>query len=315
MKLPRQFISLFLVATVLCDLAAMAAQHYFGGSSGSVALMVLFFSQVILSAIWLALGRSPAPFRVVVVFFLLIEWNMVLYWMLGTPDSCSLPDFCSLIYTTPFTIIITGIVAIPLLFARILGLQLVDRSSKGVLEDSATEARPGQFSILYMFGLMTVLAIVLGMTQFTFLLNIARIDIATAPRIQMHALLHGFIGLAALIVIFGREWLPRWVMISLIVGALLFAVGILGWYISLEYICSSPFYYQYYRGRFVDYLYYMTPFDKYNFYSIPQGYFIDEIQAIPFGIEALLVLGSLYAFRRAGYRAVFCWRWKAKRDT
>ena len=116
MRHPRLMIGLFLLATVLVDLAVADGNLFTPGPNLEVAVFCLFFSQVTMIAIWLGLGHTAAPSRAVIAFFLLIECNVVLYWATRDSELFGIETlFCGMI---------TGAVAVPLLVARLFGLRL-----------------------------------------------------------------------------------------------------------------------------------------------------------------------------------------------
>jgi len=116
------------------------------------AVAALYVSQVALAAIWLAMGRSPLPLRIVLAFLVWLAWVCVtsridreLWIMTG---------------------LMAGVVAVPLLALRPFGLRLLRVGENREWRDIASGPRRWQFSIGQMLGLTTAVAIVLGMMQF-----------------------------------------------------------------------------------------------------------------------------------------------------
>ena len=125
-------------------------------------------------AIWLGLGHTAAPSRAVIAFFLLIEWNVVLYWAIGDSELFGVETlFCGMI---------TGAVAVPLLVARLFGLRLARTGGDDATQNMPAEPHPMQFSIRYLFGLMTALALILGMVQFIFTYDFVRFSLVAEAR-------------------------------------------------------------------------------------------------------------------------------------
>ena len=166
MRRPQLLIGLFLLATLLVDLAVVRLGPNLRASEISgIVLLALYFSQIALAAIWLGLGQTSFPLRLVVVFFLLIAWNAVIFLRTGEGE-----DFYRLIVLTAM---ISMIVAIPLMAARLFGLRLANVRSDSVKEAAAAETPRYQYSILSMFGLMTGVALLLGVLQYTFVSDLA----------------------------------------------------------------------------------------------------------------------------------------------
>jgi hypothetical protein len=261
---PRLLIGLFLLATVLVDVAARTlAARLLGIEDADLVLLPLYFSQVSLVAIWMGLGRTPAAMRIAVGLPILIA--------LGDPQTLS-----SVVWYRPlidFTAQVAGAVAIPLLVARLFGLQLVDIRSAPTPPPTSFRARWWQFSIRFQFGLMTALAVILGTLQWTgsYAMIPATYRVNIYDRIVLLALGHSFVAWAAIWAALGvRATTLRMVVLAMVV------------------LCACAF----------------TPMTLFHYFYVgsaiispPNGLFI-----LP---EAALLLGSLWVFRRAGYRVAF----------
>jgi hypothetical protein len=277
MRRPRLLIGLFLLATVLVDVAAfkvlvklvsdeeteaVAAAAY--RERAEPVLLALYFSQVSLVAIWMGLGRTPAAMRIAVGLPLLIA--------LGDPETLS-----SVVPYRPlidFTAQVATAVAVPLLVARLLGVRLTNINVTPPPPPARGRQR-FQFSIRFQFGLMTALAVILGTLQWTgsyaLIPATYRIDIhcTIVPLALGHAVMAWAVIWAALGV--RATGLRMMVLVCATLAASVFTpttLYVLGWPVAY----AEP----------------LVP---------PNGIFIF--------LEAALLAVSLWLFRRAGYRVVF----------
>ena len=147
-------IGLFLLATVLVDLAALSA--WSGPCDEWVAFPVvaLALAQTQLMAIWLVLGRTPGPFRLLIAVAVILAWSTVLLTVQGW---------------SPYTTVFLGVVLVPTLptsasleLARMGGLGLIDLS----LGDHPGGRHPFQFTLLQMFEWTTSVAVILGISMY-----------------------------------------------------------------------------------------------------------------------------------------------------
>ena len=323
MKLLPLPIGLFLLATIAVDLAVAALEsqpgRYGYPSILPNAMLALVLSQVIATAVWLGIGRVTLPLRAVIVFFILFEWNAALCYTWDRPDSSwtsGRPNTFEVWFV--FSTTVALYVAAPLLTLRLFGLRLLHHSCDATPTIAAEELRPLQFSIRCMFGLMTALAIIMGMLQFVLVYGY-RNGFPFDPEIQWRAALHATIGWVAVWVMLGnvrcfRVLIPKrirkhWVRIV----ACLVAVGLIGWIGRNDSsICSSLNFYCSMFGRtlisaFSTHLhrFYFFPSDRSSdyFYNI---YWDAKLSASTLlSLEAFLLLATLWVFRRAGYRLTF----------
>jgi hypothetical protein len=153
MRRPHLLIGLFLLATVLVDVTVRALSgRAIAEYRVAPMLVALYFSQVSLAALWVGLGRSPVYRRGVGAFLVLMAWSY--------PSIMS--SQLSMRYHVDLSADLAAAVAVPMLVARLLGLRLV---RIGELPARAVGRQRWQFSIRYLFGLMTALAIVMGVLQ------------------------------------------------------------------------------------------------------------------------------------------------------
>jgi hypothetical protein len=264
---------------------------------GSLKYLVwpVFFSEVSLAAIWLALGRTSAPLRFAAVFFILIGWSAAIFRI--TNDSS---DFA---FGLLFTGIMTGAVAVPLLVARLFGLRLVYWEDGAAHEFASLGLDRLQFSLLFLFALMTVLALFLGMLQYVFFgdqpwLSRAWSGISRSWEWPLCMAVHTLLAWIALWAALGvRLARTRWRHLCsrlIVVGLTITAVCIANW-CRLEW----PF-------RYIDWL------RAIGLKSLRTG--DDLLGASTCGCAAFLLLllleflflsCSLGVFRLAGYRVVF----------
>jgi hypothetical protein len=127
-------------------------------------IVALFLSQIAALGVWLGVGRSPLPFRAVIAFLIWLEWiSFVLYS--ETENLKCYPGQGAIV----FSVFVVLLLSVPLLILRLFKLCLVNKlqdSSASIDEESK---HPMQFSLLFMFGLMTGVAVILGMFQFCYL--------------------------------------------------------------------------------------------------------------------------------------------------
>ncbi len=139
-------IAVLLLVSVLAD--AVFLRPLLGPEPLVAVVWVLYLSQVGLAAIWLAMGRSPFPLRIVLAMFVWLAWVCLTSKMNSGP--------------WPMTRLMLATVAVPLLASRALGLRLVRVGEDCPWPDVVFGLRRWQFSIGQMLGLTTAVAIVLG---------------------------------------------------------------------------------------------------------------------------------------------------------
>ena len=262
----------------------------------------LFLSQVSLAAIWLALGLSALPLRFIIVSTILLVLNVGIFHLTQQGPDLSF----GLIFTGEMALA----VAVPLFAARYFGLRFVDWRHGRLYEIEPSGPERWQYSLRYLFGLMTALAVVLGMLKFIVTYDSAwqlvreQLEVATTDlRCQSSIVLHVLVAWAALCVALGvRLRLRLWLAIALITATF---VTCLTLSICLQrYNAFSSWWYHggphlWHHGN--------SPWWHYGWRD---EYWFGEwigpwTLAAFYCLEAALLLGSLWIFRLAGYRVVF----------
>jgi hypothetical protein len=310
MRRPRLLIGLFLLATVLVDLAALAIRpdmgvpvserHYVGlgdevivpaTASRYVGTLVwgLYLSQISAAAIWLALGLGAAPLRFIVVFFIILAWNGAILHL--TEQS---GDFG---FGMEFMGMMAVAVTAPLLTGRLFGLRLALWHNGNLSEISPLGAERWQFSLLYLFGLMTVLAAFLGMLKFIFesdtiwkMLREHLKFVVTEPQCQWSIGLHAIVAWCALWIALGSQ---RWLRLGLAIALIAAILGICFGWSRYAHWHDDSFRWLY----FGESLWWHSGWRRYDCGPLTVTAF--------FLLEAALLVGSLWIFRLAGYRVVF----------
>lgn len=152
----RLLISLLVLATVCVDCAVVlptgSRQAGFPSLSWILA-SALQLSQVSLAAAWLALGRTPGPARLLGMVAVVAGWSCAMAARRGA---------AGLEVWTVLLLAQTGGVGGPLLVARWLGLGLGEVSTDLQSQSPAARAKKWQFSIAYLLGWTTALAVALS---------------------------------------------------------------------------------------------------------------------------------------------------------
>ena len=152
-------IGLLLLTTVLID--GVIAIIVRGGSSPDFSLsafLALMLSQTSLAGIWMGLGRTPSPLRMLGAIGVIIAWGFVF----NSRNGPSVEDVI-IVLMIPFATI-----SVCLLLARWRGLHCVDTFDSVSRVES--DRRPWQFSISSLLAWTTVLAIILGVFKWLGLL-------------------------------------------------------------------------------------------------------------------------------------------------
>ena len=265
MRRDRLLIGLFLLATLLVDLVVRSLPVKVPGESNSqIVLLALYFSQVSLVAIWLGLGRTPAHTRIATAFLVLVAWSY--------PSILS--SSLQMRLYVDFSADLAATVAIPLLVARLFGLQLTRLGFPAAATSASSGLRRWQFSIRYLFGLMTALAVILGVLQWK------------APYVLVPSTYAFFIDGSIASLAAGRAliaWAALWAALGIRATMLRMAVLAIA---ALGAYGLTP-----------------TPLSFYHssdWSGLPQNGF-------PIFLEAALLLASLWVCRLAGYRIESPW--------
>jgi hypothetical protein len=312
MRHRRLLISLFVLTTLLVDLVVAVS-----GISDTV-LWALYSSQVSLMGIWLAIGRIAVPVRVMVAFLVLIEWDAVVF--LFRPED-------------PFPIVLSGMivaaVAIPLLVVRLFGLQLVDFQCGSTSRPGQLEPKRCQFSLLYLFGLTTATALILGTLKYVFTedaiqfrtlkyvftedaIQFQRVCLLSEPVAQAQAAAFGLVALAAVNVVLGREsflWRLLRSRAARLIGLGLAAAATYHLTLLTVTYCTigCPNIRHVLRDCFTFVFYERSLGNIATPYSVPYCFLKENLCILvnTFVLDAIPLLASLFVFRLAGYRVIF----------
>jgi hypothetical protein len=271
MRWPHLLIGVLLLANVVVDAEFLTppASRALTASQLLIVGFAVYLSQVTLAGIWLAFGRTTAPLRILVTFFVLLGCaaGFTANFLGSTseiPFSFAMGIAVAVMGTT-----LTA-VSLPLLTARLLGLRILPR---GVVRPSPATRQRYQFSIRALLGLTTVVAVILGTLKSTVTCNSQTFEVATRESILMSAA-----GCAAV------AWLALWASMAdrrTPLRLIVFAVAIVTASIG---VLASDWEFLFLGGWEC---------------------------AIVCLLMALLLLGSLWLFRLAGYRLVFRRGWAA----
>ncbi len=159
MQTRHLLITLLLLAHVLVGLVVWSMGELPREFGNCLLLVVIAGSQVGLLAIWLALGRRAAPWRLVALIGTIVGWS----WIVASVQG-GYPD--GVIFLLPQAAAIAAI----LVLARMNGLRLyqIDSDLNVNASDDSEDNRPWQFSLSQLFAWTTSLAICLGLLSLTF---------------------------------------------------------------------------------------------------------------------------------------------------
>ncbi len=254
MRGSRLLIGLLVLATVLVDFCVLAIAEDRPFPHPSLILAwALQLSQVSLMAVWLALGRTTGPLRLIGAVVVAAIWS----WALARLPAAPQPASWAVLLAAQ-----TVVVSVPLLVGRWLGLGLVDGSSAPEAEDSAAEPKRLQFSIAYLLGWMTALAVMLGTLQYIAPYDTLPFGLLSDWQLVVCLIGHAMMGWAVLWTALGTRPAAR-IIAPVLVGTV---VGGGLWLISFRF-----------RGDF--------------------WYFV-----MLFVLDPPLLVGSFWVFRVAGYR-------------
>lgn len=255
MRGSRLLIGLVVLATVLVDCAVVMS---YGRDRDfphpPVLPWALQASQVSLMAVWLALGRTSGPLRLIGLVGVVAIWAWTLEELLGFPS----PEQWNVVLMAHAVA-----VSAPLFVARWLGVMVVNTSSALQAEGPAATPRRWQFSIAYLLGWMTALAVTLSATQYITQDKFVPFSIALQPVAVVYLLGRGALAWSALGAVLGTRRPVRW-GISLGAAAVAGVIGLLA--VEPGFAGGFP-----------------------------------GLAALTL-VEGLLLLGSLAVFRMVGYR-------------
>ena len=278
MRHPRRLIGTFLAATVLVDFGALTAcGHEFRGVGvASAVFWALAWSQVSIAAIWAVLGGSHYARRIPGALLILAGWSVPINWGRLGGDFRGAVVEVSMMFAT---------VGVPLLVVRPIGVQIVRHAEISTGAVGLSVSQPPQFTIRYLLGLMTALAVVMGIGKWLYLndLWLRRLDDTC---FLWFCAGQGPVAWAATWAALGNRWsVVRMATLVLASAAAFGALMLSGepvYYVAILTWNGDPTYY----GNF------------WTFFLL-------------FSLEALLLLGSLWVFRVAGYRVGI---WKTQNE-
>jgi hypothetical protein len=257
MRRPRLLIGLLLLATVLVDVAVLALRPDPPRRPAILEAVsyALYFSQVSMTAIWLGLGQTASLLRTIGSLLLLSGLAAFFSWL----DRTDVAD--AIVATGMFA----GAVAIPLLVARPPGLHITRVDPAGGAGSALLQPERLQFSILYLLGLMTGLAVILGTLKCLAAYDEQLLNYAVQPGLICMSAGFGLVACAAIWGALGNRWMA--VRMVAFVAAVLAAYG--------GHLALNP------------------------------DHLLEWWVMLLFALEAALLFGSLWVFRVAGYRVVF----------
>ena len=165
MRRPGLLIALLIVATVLVDLVALSAVVSSGKEEPHPALIVLFslsMAQVSLVALWAGQAGKSAPWRVIGLVLVIVLWSA----LLAVALSYAPPEAIASIWTV-LLLMQAVAVFVPLSVARAVGVRLVSVDDLDAIEEGGTGRRRLQFSLAYLLGWITAVAVTLGLLKYT----------------------------------------------------------------------------------------------------------------------------------------------------
>jgi hypothetical protein len=193
---------LVLLATILVDGAAVVA---LAETSPDIVrwphpilglFLGLAFSQVNLAAVWVGLSRQPVPWPPAMAFVAVLAWSKALGYL-----DPRLPTFGILGWSMQLALQALLVIG-AIWFSHLVQAKLAPRPSR-----KPQANHPVQFSVGYIFGWMTALALVLGSASWLLGDAIAAARLSDAPRLSGYedlvsyeelvlGVLNGLIGLA-----------------------------------------------------------------------------------------------------------------------
>lgn len=223
MRPVRLLVILLVVATLLVDLvvvSSVVASHQIAPADwphpAAIALFSLCMAQVSLIAIWTGFGGKSLPWRILGLVLAIGLWSRLLAWTVDRPDHVSMAtDWTCLLLAQSVVILL------PLWAARLRGVRLVRASNARPSEPVALGRCRFQFSLGYLLSWITVLAVVLGLAQYTLEFEeLMRVLIFAWWVVPVFAVSHAGLALAGLWAVLGtaRPWL-RWLVVVLTIAA------------------------------------------------------------------------------------------------
>lgn len=210
MRHVRLLVILLVVATLLVDLVvvSLVASHQIVPADwphpAAIALFSLCVAQVSLLAIWTGLGGKSLPWRILGLLLVIGLWSRLVAWTIDRPDTEDV--------FVEWTWVLLGqtvVILVPLWAARLRGVRLTRASSEDWTEETASPRSRFQFSLGHLLSWITVLAIVLGLAQYTFRYDDLFWLVAAWHLVAVYGISHAALALAGFWAVFGtgRAWL------------------------------------------------------------------------------------------------------------
>jgi hypothetical protein len=170
---------------------------------------------VSLLAIWTGFGGKSLPWRILALVLAIGLWSRLVAWTVDRPDAEQT--------VTGWTWVLlaqTAAILIPVWLARLRGVRLTPATGGDRVRQTASRRGPFQFSVGYLLSWMTVLAIVLGLAQYTFHHDDLFWAVAAWKILVAYPLSQAALALAGLWVVLGtaRLWL-RFLLLALATAA------------------------------------------------------------------------------------------------
>jgi hypothetical protein len=215
---------LLVVATLLVDLVVVSwvvATYPLAPAdwpnAAVVALFALCMAQVGLVAVWTGFGGRSLPWRILGLVLTIGLWSRLVAWTLGSPGY---------VHWTRLLTAQSVAILLPLWAARLRGVRLARADSANPSLATASGPGPLQFSLRYLLSWITVLAIILGLAQYT----VGFEELAAVPRFELwtiglFSLSHGVLVLAAVWAVVGTRWLPVRALVAVVATAATIALN------------------------------------------------------------------------------------------
>jgi len=164
MRRPGLLIALLIVATVLVDLVALsvAPSRPEGPHPGMILLFSLLMAQVSLVALWAGLAGRSAPWRVIGLVLVVALWSALLAVVLDYAPPVNIASIWTVLLLAQALAVF-----VPLSVARAMGVRLVSLDDLDAVEERGIGRSRLQFSLAYLLGWTTAVAVTLGLLKYT----------------------------------------------------------------------------------------------------------------------------------------------------
>ena len=218
MRRPGLLITLLIVATVLVDLVALSVvpRPPEGPHPAMMVLYSLSMAQVSLVALWAGLGGKSAPWRVIGLVLVVVLWSALLAAVLSY--SFTLPREIASLWTVVLLVQAVA-VFISLSVARAVAVRLVSVDDLDSVEKGGTGRSRLQFSLAYLLGWTTAVAVTLGLLKYTVDYRTLSPWLSTWRQLSVLAVGNPAIALVALWALLGSRWLGLRVLLLCLTAA------------------------------------------------------------------------------------------------